>query len=444
MNYQETLDWLYLRLPMFTRQGASAYKKDLSNTLALCQALDNPQHKFRAVHVAGTNGKGSVSNFLASIFQVAGYRTGLYTSPHLLDFRERIRINGEMIPEVEVVAFVEKNQALMDTVQPSFFEATVAMAFDYFARQHVDIAIVEVGLGGRLDSTNVITPDLSIITGIGFDHMDLLGDTLERIAAEKAGIIKPGIPVVAGEMDAGPHDVIREVAQENNSPFIYAPALLDVQPVHVNSNWEFAKFLEVRLYAGSDFVLNDIESGLVGTYQAQNIETLLSSIEQLQAKGWRLPIDVVLKGIREVRQQTGFRGRMECLGQHPLVITDIAHNTQGIQAVMTQLQIFPARRWHIVLGMVRDKDRSKLWNLFPEDAHYYYVRPDLPRAIEADVLALEGNSHGRKGNSYENVERGVQEALKSAEADDLIYIGGSTFVVAEALGMPEFNAGHSR
>ncbi len=428
MTYSETLAYLYSQLPMFTRIGAAAFKKDLTNTLALCEVLNNPQNSFKSIHIAGTNGKGSTSHMLASILQEAGYKVGLYTSPHLKDFRERIRINGEMISEQYVVDFVAKHQQVFDDIQPSFFEWTVALCFDYFTNQQVDIAIIETGLGGRLDSTNIITPLLSVITNIGWDHMDMLGDTISKIASEKAGIIKPNIPIVIGEYDAETAPVFMAKAQAENSPLIFAK---DVFQLHsfVSNNLE-STFDVNKL---SQPWLQHAKCDLPGSYQQFNIPTVLTAIEQLQQQGWIISDHAIANGLQQVKQNTGLMGRWQVLAQQPLTICDTGHNVNGLTYVVEQLSNIPFDRLHMVIGMVKDKDITKVLALLPTDATYYFCNANIPRALPAEELQTLAQPFGLKGQAHGSVQQALDAAKAQANVNDLIFIGGSTFVVAEVV-----------
>jgi dihydrofolate synthase/folylpolyglutamate synthase len=434
MDYPQTLDYLYSQLPMFSRTGAAAMTKDLSNTWALCKLLGNPQDQFKSVHVGGTNGKGSTSHMLAAILQVAGYKTGLYTSPHLRDFRERIRINGEMITEQRVVDFVAKYRADFETIHPSFFEMTVALAFDLFAKEKVDIAIIEVGLGGRLDSTNVIDPLLSVITNIGWDHMNLLGNTLPLIAAEKAGIIKPGIPVVIGEYQEEVAEVFIQKAEREQSKISFASeewtlsskpkgesqkaGLFDYRNITVNP-----KNLKLKTF--------DLKLDLTGTYQLKNVKTVLSAVGELRLQGFTISKEHIQTALKQVRTLTGLNGRWQILGHHPLTICDTGHNPDGIQEVLKNIEATPYAELHFVLGMVNDKDISKVLSLLPINAHYYFCRPDIPRGLSEEELKNRAGDHGLMGEAYPSVVSALIAARYSAQTDDLIFVGGSTFVVAE-------------
>ncbi|MFL0683032.1 MAG: bifunctional folylpolyglutamate synthase/dihydrofolate synthase [Algoriphagus aquaeductus] len=425
MNYQETLDYLFNALPMFQRVGASAFKKDLSNTLALCAHLGNPERKFKSIHVAGTNGKGSTSHTLAAILQSAGFKTGLYTSPHLKSFTERVRVNGQEITELAVVDFVEANKAFLDELKPSFFEMTVALAFWYFAKEEVDIAIIEVGMGGRLDSTNVITPELSVITNIGWDHMQFLGDTLPLIAGEKAGIIKPNIPVVVSQTQEEPTSVFIQKAQENEAPIIFADQKFRLEKVAATEPG-LAKYT-----VSKDGETYSLDYGLMGDYQIFNLPGILESVNQLRSKGWKISNEALEKGLKEVTQLTGLKGRWQILGEKPTVIADTGHNEPGIRAILSQLKSYSFDRLWMVLGMVQDKDISKILALLPKDARYVFCQADLPRAMPAELLAEKAAEYSLKGEVISEVNQALQFARKNAGPNDLIFVGGSTFVVAE-------------
>lgn len=429
MNYQETIDYLFQRLPMFQRVGAAAYKADLNNTLQLCELLGHPEQKFRSIHVAGTNGKGSTSHLLAAIYQAAGYKVGLYTSPHLKDFRERIKINGELISEKEVVDFVAKYRFDFEKIDLSFFEMTVGLAFDYFSKQAVDIAIVEVGLGGRLDSTNVILPELSVITNISFDHVHLLGDSLPRIAAEKAGIIKPNVPVVIGETQAETMQVFLDRA--TNSPISFADEYWTL--VSADTRMLENKLVSVFSITGSgDEHFTDLIVGLPGWYQRKNALTVLESIRQLQSK---FPVSekAIRDGMARVVDTTGLMGRWQVLAQHPLVITDTGHNEAGIKLIVEQLAATPHQNLHLVLGMVNDKDVSAVLQLLPSSARYYFCKANIPRALPAEELMNQAAVFGLKGEAFSTVSAALSAAKANAKADDLIFVGGSTFVAAEVV-----------
>lgn len=427
MTYPEVLDYLYSCLPMFHRVGAAAYKANLDNTHRLMELLEHPERAFRSVHVAGTNGKGSSSHMLAAIMQSAGYKTGLYTSPHLLDFRERIRINGAMIPEQEVVRFVEMHRTDFDTIQPSFFEWTVALAFHHFRREQVDIAIVETGLGGRLDSTNVVLPEVSLITNIGWDHMNLLGDTLEKIAGEKAGIIKPGVPVVISEGQEGTRDVFTSRAQHSGSSICFAD-----EEYRVAANGGDARHLNVSVeYAGAAYTHYTI--GLPGRYQTMNVAGVLATIGRLREKGWKIPEDAVTRGLRDVRSLTGLMGRWQLVKERPNVIVDVGHNLDGIREILRQLEHENYSDLHWVIGVVEDKDLSGILPLLPAAATYYCCKPDLPRGRDAAALSQVLRENGHRAEAYPSVALALAAAIRSAKERDIILVAGSTFVVAESM-----------
>jgi dihydrofolate synthase / folylpolyglutamate synthase len=428
VNYSQTLDYLYAQLPMFTRIGAAAFKKDLTNTIALCNVLDNPQERFNSIHIAGTNGKGSTSHLLASILQEAGYNVGLYTSPHLKDFRERVRVNGNMIPEQTVVDFVEQYKTSFDTIQPSFFEWTVALAFNYFAQQQVDIAIIETGLGGRLDSTNIITPLLSVITNIGWDHMDMLGDNLPQIAGEKAGIIKQGIPVVIGEYQPDLFDVFEQKAQLEASALIVAEKQITLQSF-ANNNLQSSFDI---LLDGQDW-MQQVECGLPGNYQQKNIPTVLAAIIEIRKQGFNISETQLRSGLKNVRTNTGLSGRWQVLSQQPLTICDTGHNVNGMQYVLEQINQTPHQQLHMVMGMVRDKDISKVLSILPKNAVYYFCNAAIPRALPAHELKTMAQPFGLNGAHYISVKEALAAAQEQAQLNDLIFIGGSTFVVAEVV-----------
>lgn len=427
MDYTQTLDYLYSRLPMFHRIGAAAYKADLKNTVVLCELLDHPENKFKSIHIAGTNGKGSTSHMLAAILQKAGYKTGLYTSPHLKDFRERIRINGKMIPEQEVMDFVEKHKAAFEKIDLSFFEWTVGLCFDYFAREKVDIAVIETGLGGRLDSTNVITPELSVITNISKDHMNLLGDTLEKIATEKAGIIKPRIPALIGESDVHTKHVFIERANKMQSPVSFPSE--SSKAILINEEQGSVTY---NIQTAHD-VFENLTLDLTGNYQQKNVIGVLEAVHQLQQLGWKISKDNIYEALKDVKGITGLMGRWQKLADKPLTICDVGHNEAGIREVVKQLSKMKFSRLHMVLGMVNDKDISTVLALLPGDAEYYFCKADIPRAMEAEELQRQAGSAGLKGNFYSSVHHALAAAQDGASEYDLVFIGGSTFVVAEVL-----------
>lgn len=424
MNYQETLTWLFSQLPMYQREGQAAYKANLDNTLQLDEHFRHPHRQFQTIHVAGTNGKGSVSHMLASILQEAGYRTGLYTSPHLKDFRERIKINGEMISEEYVTNFVVHHKELFARLHPSFFEMTVAMAFKYFADQKVDIAVIEVGLGGRLDSTNIITPLASIITNISFDHMALLGNTLEKIAGEKAGIIKSGIPAIIGTRDPKYDFIFTQKAREVSAPLLFA-----------SDNWKTEQTADgsYNLYHRSGWHFDHLQSELKGSYQRKNIPTVLEAIPALQQQGLQITDEHIQQGIAKVITNTGLYGRWQTLCNQPLTVCDTGHNIDGITEITKQLQTCSYRQLHFVIGMVSDKDVESVLNILPKDAIYYFCKASIPRAMNEETLAQKAYHVGLRGNSYPTVAQAYTAAREAATPQDMIYIGGSTFVVAEVI-----------
>ena len=426
-NYSETLDFLYAQLPMFSLQGASAYKKDLRNIQALCAHLGHPETKFKSIHIGGTNGKGSTSHMLAAILQQAGYKVGLHTSPHLKDFRERIRINGKLVSERSVIDFVNENEAVFAQINPSFFEASVAMAFQAFADEKVDIAIIEVGLGGRLDSTNIIQPLLSVITNIGFDHMDILGNTLSAIANEKAGIIKHDTPVIIGQTNPETKLVFETKARECRSDIHFAEREWQISPI-ANQG-----YLTVKAVQAKTNKIMGIELDLTGTYQLNNLATVLSAVEELQKLGFEISDEHIRTALKNVKALTGLQGRWQTLQTNPLVICDTGHNEDGIKEVLKSMDATPHQELHCVLGMVKDKDSSKILSLLPRNAHYYFCQPDIPRAKRAEELAREAAEFGLRGETFTKVQEAYQAALKQATPNDLVFIGGSTFVVAEVI-----------
>jgi dihydrofolate synthase / folylpolyglutamate synthase len=426
MDYKETIKYLYDNLPMFHRVGPAALKNNLDNTLALDKSFGFPHSQYKTIHVAGTNGKGSVSHLLAAILQSAGYKTGLFTSPHLKNFRERIRVNGEMIPEEDVVKFVEefigKNRTL--NLQTSFFELTACMAFDYFRTRKVDVAVIEVGLGGRLDSTNIISPVLSIITNISFDHTAILGNTLEKIAIEKAGIIKDNIPVIIGETQAETAAIFTEKAREKNSPILFADK---IYKIHQQAHGTYFSF------SSSDTEPVKVDLGLKGIYQQKNLATVLSSVDILRKIGFKIDKQEVNFGLKNVVSLTGLQGRWQQLGENPLIISDTGHNEAGIRLVVDQLLKEPFDRLHIVFGMVNDKDVNTILSLLPENAEYYFTKASIERALDENILMTKATSYGLRGNAYPSVQKALDAAKLNAGKNDLIFVGGSTFVVAEVV-----------
>jgi len=402
MTYQETLAWMFSQLPMYQRQGKEAFKKDLTNILAFSKELDFPEKKFKTIHVGGTNGKGSTSHMIASVLQEAGYKVGLYTSPHLKNFTERIRINGKEVRQQFVAGFINKYQAFLETQGLSFFEMTVGMALEYFAQEKVDIAIIEVGLGGRLDSTNIITPEVSVITNIGLDHTQFLGETLPEIALEKAGIIKENIPVVIGERQKGVEKVFTDIAFEKKSELIVASDMVEAY-----------------------------QTDLLGGYQKYNVKTAVSAIQHLN--GFQIDEGQIKKGLLKVATSTGLKGRWQVLQNSPKIICDTAHNTEGLNLVMEQLQHEEYNQLHIVLGMVSDKNLDTVLPLFPANAIYYFCQPDIPRGLQVEELKTKAVDFNLDGEVFGSVNQAYKSAIENASANDIIYIGGSTFVVAEIL-----------
>ena len=430
MTYQETLDYMFSQLPMFHRVGKSAYKANLDNTLILDEHFGHPHTKFKTIHVAGTNGKGSTSHMLASILQDAGLKVGLYTSPHLRDFRERIKINGEEVSEAYVVDFVDQHKALFEKVQPSFFEMTVALAFKYFADEQIDVAVVEVGMGGRLDSTNIISPLVSIITNIGFDHTEFLGDTLAKIAFEKGGIIKPQTPAIIGESHPETASVFAKIAEEVQASLVFADQRYRVGERSLTSDG--LQRFTIESSAG-DVVYDDVEVDLQGSYQAKNILGVLTAVDVLKAHFPSLTDDAVRRGLRHASAQTGLRGRWFKLSNNPLTICDTGHNVDGITYIVDQISKTPHEKLYWVFGMVSDKEINKVIQLLPKDAYYIFTQASIPRAKDADLLAEECRAAGLAGEVEKNVEKAVEKARSMASSNDLIFIGGSTFVVAEVV-----------
>ncbi|TDP57760.1 bifunctional folylpolyglutamate synthase/dihydrofolate synthase [Flavobacterium dankookense] len=406
MNYQQTLDWMFNQLPMYQTQGASAYKEDLTNTILLANYLGNPEKQLKCIHVAGTNGKGSTSHLLASVLQEAGYKVGLYTSPHLKDYRERIKINGKDIDEHFVVEFIAAHKSFLENTQLSFFEMSVGLAFDYFSKHKTDINIIEVGLGGRLDSTNIITPLVSVITNIGLDHTQFLGNTLQAIAFEKAGIIKPSIPVVIGEYHNETKPVFIKKATETNSEIFFA----------------------------SDLITQNYTSDLIGDYQEHNKRTVLQTLKVLQdTTDFKIAETAIQLGFQNAIKNTGLQGRWQQLGSNPKVVCDTAHNEHGLRIVLNQLKKEDYTQLHIVLGVVNDKNLDEILPLFPKNAIYYFCRPNIPRGLDVLVLYEKATEFGLKGEICNSVSKAYSNAKENAAATDFIYIGGSTFVVAEIL-----------
>jgi dihydrofolate synthase/folylpolyglutamate synthase len=419
-SYQETIEYLYAQLAVYHLIGPQAYKADLTNTLELCQLLDNPQTRFKTVHVAGTNGKGSSSHMLAAIFQAAGYKTGLYTSPHLKDFSERIKINGQEINHDFVVAFTAKMEGPIQSIKPSFFELTVAMAFEYFALNQVDVAIIEVGLGGRLDSTNIIQPELSLITNIGYDHMDILGNTLPEIAFEKAGIIKHGTPVVVSERQSEVASVFLEKAKNENAPIGFAADYVQIQ-------WMPNGQVKVQ---ASDFS-ETLKPQLKGAYQSKNIAGVIAAALKLREGGWKILNAAIAEGINHVVDLTGLKGRWQIIRHKPLVVCDTGHNAEGIQELIKQIKQTQHRTLRWVFGVVKDKNPDRVLSILPKDAQYYFCRAKIQRALDAGELNSMAQAHGLNGEIIPDVNEALNKATADSAIDDLIMVGGSTFVVAE-------------
>ncbi|WP_411972283.1 bifunctional folylpolyglutamate synthase/dihydrofolate synthase [Sphingobacterium sp. Lzh-3] len=425
--YNEAIEYLYTRLPMFTRDGASAFKKDLDNTIKLCAALDNPQRKFKTLHIAGTNGKGSTSHMLAAILAEAGYKTGLYTSPHLLDFRERIRVNGQLCEKEFVVDFVNTHRELIEEVSPSFFEITVAMAFDYFEKNKVDIAVIEVGLGGRLDSTNIIQPLLSVITNIGFDHMNLLGNTLAEIAAEKAGIIKRNTPVVISEYAEETAAVFLDKAAIEHAPIQFASDNYETKMLGVDQDYLTVQATDTAGHSA------DYQLDLKGSYQVKNLAGVLLAVDELRQQGFEISDQHVHQALKNVQATTGIQGRWQQLSKDPFIICDTGHNEDGIHEVLKNLATTTYDKLHFVIGAMRDKDLSHMLPYLPKDATYYFSAPDMPRAMPSEELRKEAMEFGLTGLDYASVGAAFDAAKEAYQQGNLIFVGGSNFVVAEVL-----------
>jgi dihydrofolate synthase/folylpolyglutamate synthase len=428
MTYLQTVDYLYSRLPMFTRVGASAFKKDLDNTIALCNALGNPQNKYKTIHIGGTNGKGSTSHMLAAILQKAGYKTGLYTSPHLKDFRERIRVNGKMVAKKFVIDFVRQQEQLISEIEPSFFEVTVGMAFSYFEQAQVDVAVIEVGLGGRLDSTNIILPDLSVITNISLDHTNMLGNTFGEIAFEKAGIIKQNTPIVIGERHPETDPVFIKKAKEQNANLVFAEDELSAN--HIS---KLANTLKLDILQKDQVLLKGLQLDLTGTYQLKNILTVIDAVKELRKIGYQIPDEAIYQALKNVKNLTGLQGRWQTLAKKPLIICDTGHNKAGISEVIQNISQTPHQNLHMVIGMVKDKDISAVLALLPKNANYYFCQPNLERALSVKELAEQASNFNLKGKTFNTVEEALAAAKNQAKDNDLIFVGGSTFVVAEII-----------
>ncbi len=426
MDYKETLEYLFSRLPMFSRIGAAAYKADLTNTIELCKSLGNPHQQIKTVHIAGTNGKGSVSHMLAAIFQSAGYKTGLYTSPHLKDFRERIKIDGNMVSEDFVIDFTKKINPLIEQLSPSFFEITVAMAFDYFAQEKVDIAIVETGMGGRLDSTNIITPEISVITNIGFDHMQFLGDTIEKIAFEKAGIIKAEIPTIIGEITQETKPVFEKVAITKKSNLSFASEKFQIEGMHWYNNQFHLTVFEKESSKSETYQLD-----LTGIYQSKNLLTVLTSCNILKEKGWLIKDQHIKDGLQNVKKLTGLFGRWDVVLTNPTIVLDVAHNAEGIQQLLQQIEFTPHKQLHLILGMAKDKDYDEVLKILPKNAIYYFTKAEIPRALPEEELTAKAASYNLQGKSFMNVNAALYSASTKADNDDLIIVCGSVFLIGE-------------
>jgi dihydrofolate synthase/folylpolyglutamate synthase len=428
MTYEQTIEYLYKQLPMFSRIGAAAYKKDLHNTIEFCRSIGDPQHKFKSIHIAGTNGKGSTSHMIAAVLQEAGFKTGLYTSPHIKDFGERIRINGVMIDQEFVIDFVQRTKYLSDEINPSFFELTVAMAFDYFAKEKVDIAVIETGLGGRLDSTNIISPLLSVITNIGYDHTNILGNTISEIAFEKAGIIKENTAVVIGESLPETETIFINKAAEMNADIFFTQQKYVVQNIESSDSFLYFTILNI--------VKNEIarvQTSLTGLYQAKNICTVLQAIDVLNNTGFIVPVKAIQSGLLHVKKLTGLSGRWEIIQSDPTIILDVAHNEDGIKQVLHQLKVnYPASHIHFVLGFVHDKDVSKVLALFPVDATYYFTNAHIPRALPYETLKQIASTHQLTGSGFNEVNDAIEQAKINAAKNDVIMVCGSFFIIAEA------------
>jgi dihydrofolate synthase / folylpolyglutamate synthase len=431
MNYRQTLDHLYDRLPMFQRIGAAAYKHDLTTTIEISRILGNPEKLFPSIHIAGTNGKGSVAHLIASVLYESGYKTGLFTSPHMKDFRERIRVNGKPIPRGYVTGFVKKHEKRFDYLMPSFFEYTFAMAMDYFRSEKVDVAVIEAGMGGRLDSTNVVQPVLTVITNIGFDHMQFLGDTLEKIASEKAGIIKQGVPVIVGETQEKVCQVFIKKASENNAPVKFADQEWRITKIEQNGISISRNFHSMLDISG----VNDLKINcpLKGNYQRNNLLTVMQSLTELNQRGMKITTEQIITGIQNVIKNTGLLGRWQVLGRTPLTICDTAHNADGMKRVIEQINEICFDKLHFVIGMVNDKDIDSVLAILPRNAVYYFCKADIPRGLDPQLLRQKSILYGLKGAVYSTVKEAMKNALLKAGKKDMVFIGGSIFVVAEVV-----------
>ena len=428
MNYQETIEYLYSRLPVFQNIGARAYKPGLTTTLELCKILDNPQDKYKTIHVGGTNGKGSTSHMLAAILQEAGYKVGLYTSPHLKSFTERIRINGQEINQDYIIDFIAGNLSNIDRLSPSFFEVTVAMAFAYFAHEQVDVAVIEVGMGGRLDSTNVILPELSVITNVSFDHTQFLGDTLEKIAGEKAGIIKQNTPVVVSEYQEETAEVFKAVAEGKQAPVFFASERIRVENVGMQNG---LSVVNAGPADHSEVSYPNLEIDLVGSYQIKNVAGVLQAVELLKVSGFQIESSAVYSALRKVTTLTGLKGRWQKLCDSPAIYCDTAHNVAGLTQTLKQFAGLTAKKHRYVIGFVGDKDISAMLAMMPSEAIFYFTEPTNSRALKAEKLQELASGSGLTGNYYFNVNDALNAAIADSDPEDCIYVGGSTFVVAD-------------
>ena len=429
MTYQEATEFLFEQLPMYQRQGKSAYKADLTTTLLLDKYFGHPHKHYKTIHIAGTNGKGSVSHMLASILQEAGYKTGLYTSPHLKDFRERIKINGQPIPEHDVIYFVTHNRKIINELHPSFFEMTASMAFELFKNEKVDVAVIEVGMGGRLDSTNIISPDLSIITNIGLDHTQFLGNTKALIAKEKAGIIKNDTPVVIGETQPETIEIFINAAKEKNAPLIQADKIYRIPYSTFSSDDKQI----MQVYSDDKIAFKNLKVSLSGWYQSKNVVTALAACKILEEKGYYITETGIFKGMESIQETTGIQGRWQVIGHNPRIICDTGHNEDGIKAVVDQIKNTPYEKLHIIFGTVNDKDITTILSLMPKNAEYYFTKAQIPRSMNEIKLWQTAKKYGLTGDHYPDVKTALAEAQKNVSPNDLIFIGGSTFIVADAL-----------
>src|SRR6187399_3247684 len=426
MNYLQTIEYLFSRLPMYSRIGAAAFKKDLTNTITLCERLNNPHKKFKSIHIAGTNGKGSVSHMLAAILQTGGYKTGLYTSPHLKDFRERIKVNSNEINKKFIIDFTEKIKPLIEEIEPSFFEITVAMAFDYFFEQQVDVAVIEVGLGGRFDSTNIITPELSVITNIGWDHMNILGDSLEKIAFEKGGIIKTNVPVVIGEITPLTKSIFQNIASEKNAPLYLATQERNIE------GWKWEKhelIVEIAEKGKTDHKKYHLD--LPGIYQSKNLLAVLETCSVLKELKYNIDEEVIKQGLQKTKKLTGLHGRWEVIHENPTIVLDVGHNEDGIKQITQQIELTKHHDLHIIIGMVKDKEIDTVLSLLPHSANYYFTQAHIPRALPAETLKEQAGKFNLKGKIVTDVNEAIKEAKSKAHKDDLILICGSVFLVGE-------------